>query len=310
MLKGAFIGSGRASALKPAVFTGAEFKISAFYTAGDRKENQGALPGAAEYLSLKSLLENELQLDFAAVSLPPAESFSAVLAALERGLHVICEPPCCGSTTEFEALRAASEKAQKIIFLVQPWEHAAPWLALSKALTRGLAGEINYAEIHAMLPGPAPEGGAFAALGWQAFSMLLGLVRRAPSAIEARLGQGAPAAFHVHFGGADGFVHLSCGAHAPRLRAAVAGDKGRLELDGNLLRLDIKDLPQETVELRHALAPGACPPEWLAAELSDFKKEIEGGRERGSGLRNARYCVKLLKNAPYSASVKSAAIPL
>ncbi|MDO8805608.1 MAG: Gfo/Idh/MocA family oxidoreductase [Elusimicrobiota bacterium] len=310
MLKGAFIGGGGAFSLRPSVFAGNNFKISAFCLAEHGREVPAVPPEIRPYRDLEILLSEEQGLEFAAISLPPGESFGAALLALERGLHVVCEPPFCRSSTEFETLRAAAEKAERIIFPVQPWEHAAPWRALQKAITRGLAGEINYAEVQALVPGPAPEGGVIAALGWQVFSMLLAMVRRPPSAIEARLNPGPGAAFHAHFGGADGFVHLSTGAHAPRLRAAVSGDMGRLEMDGCLLRLDIKGLPRETVELRHELAPGACRPEWLAAELSHFKKEIEGLRARGSGLRNSRYCVKLLKNASYSASVKSAAIPL
>lgn len=310
MLKGAFVGRSGAGFLTPWIFSGGELEIAAFCPAGQGPDRAGVPPGIPEYGDPGTLPVKDLSLEFAAINLPPAESFGAVLLALERGLHVICEPPFCLSTTEFEKLRAAAGKAEKIIFPLQPWEHAAPWLALGAALDRGVAGEINYAEVQALSPEPAPEGGAAAALAWQAFSMLLALVRRPPSAIEARLDPGKSAAFHAHFGGADGFVHLACGAHAPRLRAAVAGKKGRLEMDGNLLRLDLKDAPAETVELRHELVPGACRPEWLAAELSDFTKEMSGARARGAGLRNARYCVKLLRNAAYSASVKSAAIPL
>jgi predicted dehydrogenase len=310
MMKGAFIGGSGAAVFGPAAFAGADLGIQAFCPAEAGKENPAVPAGLRGYSDPAALFAAEPDLEFAAISLPPAKSFRAALLALERGLHVICQPPFCLSSTEFEALRAAAEKSQRIIFPVQPWEHAAPWRALGKAITRGLAGEINYAEVQALSEGPAPDGGAAAALGWQAFSMLLAMVRRPPSAIEARLEAGAAAAFHAHFSGADGFVHLSCGAHAPRLRAAVAGTCGRLEMDGSLLRLDLKGLPPETVELSHELVPGICRPEWLTAELSDFKKEIGGLKPRGSGLRNSRYCVKLLKNAAYSASVKSAAIPL
>ena len=300
-----------ASGLRPAAFTGTELAISAFCPARDARNSPAAPPGARTYGDFETLLAEERELEFAAISLPPGKSFSAALLALERRLHVLCEPPFCLSMTEFETLRAAAEKAERIIFPVQPWEHAAPWLALNLAITRGLAGELNYAEVQALTPDPAPGDDAASGLEWQIFSMLLGMVRRPPRAIEARLVPGSgTAAFHAHFGGADGFVHLSRGAHAPRLRAAVSGNRGRLEMDGNLLRLDIKDQPPETVELRHELVPGACRPEWLAAELSDFKKEAEGLKARGSGLRNARYCVKLLKNACYSAGMKSAAIPL
>jgi hypothetical protein len=37
---------------------------------------------------------------------------------------------------------------------------------------------------------------------------------------------------------------------------------------------------------------------------------MKGELPAGSGLRNARYCVKLLKNSYYSASVNSSAVPL
>lgn len=303
------MGGGGSFLLKPSAFFGENFKISAFCPSGRGREIPAVPPETRPYEDLGSLLTNEQGLEFAAISLPPAESFGAALLSLERGLHVVCEPPFCRSTTEFEALRAAAETAERIIFPVQPWERSVPWLALEKAITGGLAGKINYAEVQALLPGPAPEGGVTSALGWQVFSMLLAMVRRPPSAIEARLAP-ATAAFHAHFGGADGFVHLSCGSRAPHLRAAVSGDKGRLEMDGSVLHMNIEDLPRETIHLHHALIPGGCHPEWLTAELSDFRKEIEGARPRGSGLRNSRYCVKLLRNASYSASVKSAAIPL
>lgn len=309
MLKGIFVGWAGKAGLSPEAFSGGELGIAASRLAGGGPAEAGPLSPAALRGGLDELLAKGTRPEFAALNLPPAESCAAALLALERGLHVVCEPPFCLSSTDFETLRAAAEKAGKTVFPVQPWEHAAPWLALAKALDRGLAGGINYAEVRALLPGPEPEGGAAPALGWQGLSMLLALARRPPSAVEARLAPGT-AAFHVHFSGCDGFAHLSCGAHAPRLSAAVSGDKGRLELDGNLLRLDIKDLPRETVELRHELAPGAGRPEWLAAELTGFRKELEGLEPRGAGLRNSRYCVKLLRNAAYSAAVKSAAIPL
>lgn len=266
-------------------------------------------PGAAVFGGAEQALAVP-GLEFAAISLPPPDAFRAALLALERGLHVVCGPPPCGSTAELEELRAAADKAGRTLFLLQPWERSAPWLALQKALDRGLAGEINFAQVQALLPGPAPEPWAAAAASWQAFSLLLAAVRRPPLALEARGPGGPAAACHVHFGGADGFVHLAWGAHAPRLSAAVSGSKGRLLLDGKLLRLDLAGMEPETVELSAELTPGAWRASWLRAELADFRKEAGGGLPRGSGRRNARYCVKLLRNSFYSASVKSAAVPL
>jgi predicted dehydrogenase len=306
-MKGAFIGGSGNFSAGLAALAAEGLEISAFCTAG--RTGFAAPPGAVEHRTRERLLA-EPGLEFAAISLPPAETFAAALAALERGLHAVCEPPICMSSTEFGRLRAASDSSGKTIFPLQPWEHAAPWLALQKALDRELAGEVNCVSVQALMPGTAPEAGAVTALGWQAFSMLLAAVRRPPLALEARNPGGASAALHAHFGGADGFVHLAYGAHAPRLKVSVAGGKGRLEMDRRLLLLDIEGMEPETVELSSELTPGAWREAWLRTELSNFREEAGGGRPRGTGLRNSGYCVKLLKNSFYSASVKSAAVPL
>jgi len=276
------------------------------------------LPDAALYRGTEDFFSKSGGLDFALVRGPAEKRFKTALRALENQLHVACETPFCFSTTEFETLRGEAEKRERTLFSLQPWERSAVWLAVDKVLSGNLLGEINFAEVQALEPGPAPAEGVTAAYGWRAFSMLLAMVRRPPSAMEARLSPrpsaaaapDATAAFHVHFGGADGFVRLASGAHAPLLRAAAHGDKGRLELDGRTLRLDIKDMPPETIELRQGLSAGPRRPEWLSAELENFRKEIAGELPRGSGLRNSRYCVKLLKNACYSAGLNSAAVPL
>lgn len=92
-------------------------------------------PGAAVFSGAAQALA-VAGLEFAAISLPPSEAFRAALQALERGLHVVCAPPLCGSSAELEELRAAADKAGRILFPLQPWERAAPWLARGRAPLR------------------------------------------------------------------------------------------------------------------------------------------------------------------------------
>lgn len=276
------------------------------------------LPEATLYKDAGDFFSKCGRLDLAVIALPPEKRHKAALRALENRLHTACLTPLCGSTSEFEDLRDEAARAEKIIFPLQSWERSAAWLTVDKAISGGLLGELDYAEVQVLSDVPAPAGGVTAAYGWFAFSLLLALVRRPPSALAARLSPppaggvagDAAAAVHVHFSGADGFVRLATGRHAPLVRLAAHGAKGRLELDGKTLRLNIKDMAQETVELRQGLAAGPGRTEWLAAEFEDMRKEIAGELPRGSGLRNARYCVKLIRNAFYSAAVKSAAVPL
>ncbi|OGR74948.1 MAG: hypothetical protein A2X32_10545 [Elusimicrobia bacterium GWC2_64_44] len=307
MLKTAFMGGADAFGPGPAALAAGGLEIAAYCAAPGR--GALSLSGAVLHGSAWELFA-EPGLQAAAISLPPAECFRAALLALSRGLHVFCEPPFCRSTGELEELREAAEKAGRVLFASQPWEHAPACRALEKAITRGLAGEVTFALARLELAWPGPADWTASPEAWQAASLLLGAVRRPPSAVEARLTPGDFAAFHVHFGRGDGFIHLSGGAAKARLRVSAAGSAGALELDGGVLRLEPRGLPPEDLQLSDGAAPGEARPAWLKAELDRFRREIEGELPRGSGLRNARYCVKLLKNAAASAADHSAAIPL
>jgi predicted dehydrogenase len=322
MLKGAIIGfSGDDAAALPAAFSAAKGLEVRAVCEKDPPLLAGAgrmFPGAALYGGTGDLFSRCGELDFVFVRGKAGERPGTVLRALENRLHVLCETPLCASSPELEKLREAAAKAERVLSAAQPWERSPHWLALEKALNGGLLGRVTHAEVQFFRPGPAPEGGITAAEGWKAFSMLLAVVRLPPLALCARLTPApergtAPldvtAAFQVQFGGADGSVYLAAGAHAVRARLTASGEKGCAELDGDLLRLDVKGLPPETIKLGSSLS---SPDErnWLGAELADFALEIEGKIPAGSGLRNARYCAKLLKNAYYSASFRSSAVPL
>lgn len=303
-MKGAFIGGRAALSRLAGGFAAAGLEISAFCPDGEA--GAAPLPRGLRLLGSAEELFSQPGLGFAAVSLPAGRAAAVAELALRRGLHAVCEPPFCVSTAEFEAIRTAAAEAGRSVFPLQPWERSPVLRALEKALDRGLAGEINYACVQELLAGPPPPEPA-AAL-WRPLSLLLSCVRRPPEAVAARNPAGPAAAIHAHFSGADGFAHVAFNAAEARLKISVSGARGRIEADGGLLRLDVEGAPREDVEF--ADGPAAARPEWLAAELAEFRKETEGGAPRGSGLRNARYCVKLVRNCLYSASVKSAAVPL
>lgn len=278
-------------------------------------EARRLMPEASGYATPEDLFSRSGGLDAAIVACTAQSRERTALRALENRLHTACLTPFCFSTSEFEALREAAAAAELAIFPLQPWERSQAWLAVEKAVSSGLIGEPDYAEVQDLSSCPAPDGGVMQERGWRAFALLLSLLRRPPTALSARLSpDGAPgdsaAAVHVHFGGADGFVRLACGRHAPLLRLAVHGNGGRLELEGTTLRLDVKGLAPETVRLKEGLGDGACAAATMAAELAAFRAEASGEAPRGGGLRNARYCAKLLKNVHYSAGLRSAAVPL
>ncbi len=312
-MRGAIIGDGNGTAgeLLPALkAAGLEAVCACGLPQGTRGPR--LWPDAAE------LFSREEKLEFAVVRGRPELRYRAALAALENRLHVICEPPFCSGTTEFETLRAAAADRGLTLAVLQPWERTAAWQALQRALDDGLLGRVLWAQAQVLAEGPAPEGGITAAEGWRAFAALLAAVRLPPRALAARLTPApekgarpadAAASAQVHFDGADGAVHLACGAHARRFRVEAVGEKGRADLDGDSLVIDVAGLKAEPVRFKDGLARPDDAVR-LAGELSDFAKEARGEVPAGTCLRNARYCVKLMKNSYYSAAVRSAAVPL
>jgi predicted dehydrogenase len=322
-MQGALIGfSGETAGALPQALagTGDRFKITAICEEDPEllKKSGRAFPEAALYRAQETLLSRAEKLEFGIVCCPAWKRTRAARRALENRLNVLCSVPFCFSTSDFEDLRAAAAAAGRVLSCLQPWERSAAWLSLEKALAGGLLGRVRRAEAKLFVPGPVPEGGITAAAGWKAFSLLLAAVRLPPRALSARLLPAAApgvdpcdasASLQVQFGDADGCVYLAAGAHSAAVSVSVFGEKGRAELDGDMLRLDVSGVRQETVRLRDSLAEAARP-EWLAAELADFEKEVKGELPAGYGLRNARYCAKLLRNAYYSSSVNSSAVPL
>lgn len=327
MLKGALLGFGPEAAeiYAPALLDGASpFEIQAV-ACPDPQELEAAslkFKRARLYRDCEELLSKERRLHFALVALPAAERARGLLRALENGLHAASPPPFCFSVTEFDGLVRASMKTGKALFSAQPWERSASWSAMAKTINGGLLGEIRHAEERILTPrriGPGRSAGITAALGWQAFSILLGIVRRPPTALAARLGAGPPydpeapeeeASFQIHFTGATGSIYLATGAHSTRFSAVAVGQKGMAELCGNKLLLDINGQDAQVIKFSENLAEGLARPRWFLRELEAFRGEIQKTVPDGSGLKNSLHCVKLLRNAYYSAAVNSAAVPL
>ena len=313
------LGDGRAGYFRQAL-EAAGLELAAACGAGQAAARpEGLAPKTAYYPGQAELFSKEERLDLVLVSGPPETRFKAALLALENRAHAVCETPFCFSTTDFETLRTAAAERKLSLGALQPWERTLAWSALEKALEQRLLGDIFRVQAQILRAGPAPAGGETAADGWRAFAMLLAIARRPPTALTARLlpaaeqGTARPdssGSFLVHFGGADGEAHVAAGFHADRTRVSAAGPGGRLDLDGDLLRIDVKGGPPESVRYPDGLCGAEGRPELLAAELKDLVKEINRELPAGSSLRNSRYCVKLLKNAYYSSSLRSSAVPL
>src|SRR5262245_9058124 len=88
-----------------------------------RDDAAAALPGAAWHASPEAMLD-ATGLDFVDICTPPSTHGPLVEAALERGLHVLCEKPLVGSLAVLRGLRHRAQSRQRVIQTVHNWHHA------------------------------------------------------------------------------------------------------------------------------------------------------------------------------------------
>ncbi|HYE06350.1 MAG TPA: Gfo/Idh/MocA family oxidoreductase [Planctomycetota bacterium] len=117
-----------------------------------------AIPAERVFTDYRELVE-VAGLDAVDIGTPNQFHTPAVLAALARKLHVICEKPLAVTTAEVREMQAAAKKAGTLLMTAQNMRWGGPAQALKKFADAGSLGEVYHARIHAVrrnwLPGKA-----------------------------------------------------------------------------------------------------------------------------------------------------------
>ena len=80
-------------------------------------------PGARVYGTYQELLAKET-LDFIDISTPPVDHAAIALAALQRGVHVLCEKPLTTTVAEARALVDGARAHRRVVFPAHNYKHA------------------------------------------------------------------------------------------------------------------------------------------------------------------------------------------
>lgn len=102
------------------------------------------IPGVAVYENANELMRaNPHPLDFVDIATPPAFHYSLIVAAIENGLHVICEKPLVLSKEQADDVVRRALAAKRVVMPCHNYRFAPVIKAISEVIGSGRIGAVN-----------------------------------------------------------------------------------------------------------------------------------------------------------------------
>jgi predicted dehydrogenase len=114
----------------------------------------------AVYTDYRDMFERE-KLDAVVICTPNKFHAPASIAALDAGLHVLCEKPMALDPVEARAMVAAAERTGKILSIAFHYRHMAPVRAARRVVDSGELGHVYMARVYALRRRGVPSWGTF-----------------------------------------------------------------------------------------------------------------------------------------------------
>ena len=309
------------------------------------------LPGVRVYEDHASLLAAEQgNLDFVDIAVPPADHASVAHAALDRGLHVLCEKPLATSIDEARSMLRHALDAGRVLFPCHNYKHAPVIKTVRGILDSGRIGKVHlvtlqtFRNTHARgiadwRPNWRRErrfsgGGIAMDHGSHTFYLAFEWLKSYPTSISARSTAMAP------FDTEDDFIcslkfptgvasaHLSWTAGVRKVLYTIHGDHGAIRVEDDAIEIATQ-LP-EAAALADSRKGGDAPATkwefdrrdipsdwmdsshvtWFNSLFDDFKGAIERRDFVGKETREAFLCVQLITTAYASARDGCRELPL
>lgn len=112
-----------------------------------REEN----PGVRVYADLDAMLAAEsASLDFVDIATPPCDHAAIAHAALDAGLHVLCEKPLTTTVDEARDLLRHAVAAGRVLFPCHNYRHAPVVRAIRSIIESGRIGRVHSVSLHTM----------------------------------------------------------------------------------------------------------------------------------------------------------------
>lgn len=274
------------------------------------------LPGVRVYEDALDLLGRET-LDFVDIGAPPAQHAPLAIEAARRGVHVLCEKPLTVCVDDYRAMVLAARQANVALFTVHNWKHSDQFKRVSALLRGGAVGRVKRIRLQTVRNGQSVTvgqmwraqaaqagGGILVDHGWHAFYLLTGLAGERPLRVGARIERRRytdadvedTAECTVEFPSLVGEISLTWAGHERRTSWEIVGDAGSMELKEERLELR-RGGAVEQIVFPESLSAGSHHPDWFAAVIDGFLREVDDPSVRGTNLAESECCLALLTSA-------------
>ena len=165
MLKIGIIGCGKITQVRhaPEYAENPNCKLVAFYDfIPERAQELAKEYGGTAYATMEELLDSGV--DAVSVCTANVAHAEATIAALERGIHVLCEKPMATTLADCEAMAAAAKKSGKLLMLGHNQRFARAHVKAHEMIAAGELGRVL--TFHTMFGHPGPEGWTGEANSW------------------------------------------------------------------------------------------------------------------------------------------------
>jgi predicted dehydrogenase len=302
-----------------------------------RKLAQDALPGANIYSDYRTLLNAEnADLDFVDISTPPRDHAAIAHAALENGLHVLCEKPLTRTIEEARSLLHHAEFARRVLFPCHNYKHAPMIKTIRGIIQSGRIGKVRsvtlntYRNTHAKgvtewnahwrRESRYSGGGIGMDHGSHSLYLTFDWLGSYPTSVTATMSNCAPEKYDteddftavLNFPTGLARVHLTWTAGLRKVIYTVEGEKGSIIMDDDNLQVETmngsngrgssqpaaKHVETQSISSHWADASHTA---WFNALFDDFRRAIDNGDFAGKEAQEAFLCVQLINTAYRSA---------
>jgi myo-inositol 2-dehydrogenase / D-chiro-inositol 1-dehydrogenase len=297
-------------------------------TPARRSAAHRALPSASIYASYDELLQMEAsRLDFVDIATPPYCHAEIANAALDRGLHVLCEKPLAFSFGEAQGMAERARLRRRVLFPCHNYRHAPVIRTVRELVERGAIGSVHLATLQTFRTthargvrewrpdwrrdGRFSGGGIGMDHGPHSLYLAFEWLRAYPSAVTASmsnaLGVDTEDTFHctLTFPTAVATVMLTWSGGARKVMYTLHGSRGAISVDDDDIHLVLRHDNDRPHDFRNFLDRrsvsskwmDASHKEWFGSVLDAFGRSIEGNDLVSRDTLDAIECMRIISAA-------------